>query len=159
MSITALAASVLLIVTTTVFADNNSYNGSNNPIIPADNDQIRLSLDQCIADTNEVMTDNETHDLAKDLCKLRAQHQTARQKTLKGLAELVDQYKGVTNHEHDQNLTQTISLIQNGVKLCLDALDSQQVCHNIGRVIVPETNAILCDNQATAIINRILGRE
>ncbi|CAM2939288.1 Uncharacterised protein [Legionella steigerwaltii] len=159
MNIPALTAFVFLSVATVTFADNHAYNGPDNPIIPADNDKIRLDLAQCIEDTNEVMTDNENHDLAKDLCKLRAQHQTVRQHVLKGLAELVDQYKGVTNHEHDQNLAQTISLIQRGVKLCLDTLASQEVCHNIGCATQPEADAILCDNQAMAIINRLLGRE
>ncbi|MDR3502648.1 MAG: hypothetical protein P4L79_08705 [Legionella sp.] len=159
MNISALSAFVLFIVTTVTFADNNSYNGPNNPTIPADNDEIRLTLAQCIEDTNEVMTDNENHDLANDLCKLRTQHQTARQHVLKGMAELVEQYKGVTNHQHDQNLVQTISLIQNGIKMCLDTLATQEVCHNIGCVVQPEADAILCDNQAIAIINRILGRE
>lgn len=159
MNISALTAFVLFIVTTVTFADNNTYNGPDNPIIPADNSEIRLNLAQCIEDTNEVMTDNETHDLAKDLCKLREKHQAARQQLLKGLAELVDQYKGVINHQHDQNLGHTISLIQKGVKLCLDTIATQEVCHNVGCAFDPETDAILCDNQATAIINRILGRE
>lgn len=159
MNTPALTTLVFLIATTVTFAEGTSYNGPNNPIIPADNNEIRLKLTQCIEDTNEVMPDNETHDLAKELCKFREQHQAARQQALKGLTELVGQYKGVTNHGRDQNLAQTISLIQEGVKLCLNALASQEVCHNIGCVTVPESDAILCDNQATAIINRILGRE
>lgn len=159
MNIPALSAFALFMVTAVTFADNNSYNGPNNPIIPADNDEIRLTLAQCIEDTNEVMTDNEHHDLAKDLCKLRAQDRAARQQVLKGMAELVDQYKGVTNHQHDQNLVQTISLIQNGIKICLDTIATQEVYHNIGCAVQPEADAILCDNQAAAIINRILGKE
>ncbi|CDZ77793.1 hypothetical protein BN59_02083 [Legionella massiliensis] len=159
MTIPALTTFVFFIVTTVTFADSSAYNGPDNPIIPADNDEIRLNFAQCIEDTNELMPDNDAHDLAKNLCELRVKHQAARQQVLKGLAELVAQYKGVTNHQHDQNLAQTISLIQGGVKSCLDAIGSQEVCHNIGCAIVPETDATLCDNQAMIIINRILGRE
>ncbi|WP_019215479.1 hypothetical protein [Legionella tunisiensis] len=137
------------------FADNSTYKGPNNPVIPADNNKIRLSLAECIEDTNEMTSDNGTHDLAKGLCELRAQHQAARQQALKGLTELVNLYKGMMNHDHDQRLAQTISLIQSGVKTCLDALASQEYCHNIACVTEPELDAIFCDNQATAIINRI----
>lgn len=158
MNILPLTVFIFLNITTAAFADTSSYNGPNNPVIPADNDKIKLSLAECIKDTNEVTTDNETNDLAKGLCELRTQHQAARQQVLKGLTELVDQYKGMTNHDHDQNLAQTISLIQTSVKTCLDALASQEYCHNIGCVTEPELDAIFCDNQATAIINRILGR-
>ncbi|WP_392536888.1 hypothetical protein [Legionella sp. 227] len=159
MNISVLTAFAFLIATTVTFADNTTYKGPDNPIIPADNNKIRLDLSQCIEDTNEVMSDNETHDLARDLCKLRAEHQTARKQVLKGLSELVDQYQGVTNHDHDQRLAKTISLIQNGIKICIDALASQEYCHNIGCATEPEIDAIFCDKQAIAIINRILGRE
>ncbi|WP_454782997.1 hypothetical protein [Legionella sp. WA2022007384] len=158
MNILALTAFILLNITTVAFADNSSYTGPDNPVIPADNNKIRLNLAECIEDTNEVMGDNDTHDLAKELCELRTQHQAARQQVLNGLTDLVDQYKGITNHDHDQRLAQTISLIQNGVKTCIDALASQEYCHNIGCVTEPELDAIFCDKQATAIINRILGR-
>lgn len=158
MNILSLIVFVFLNITTVAFADNSSYTGSNNPDIPADNNTLRLSLAECIEDTNEVTTDNETHDLAKGLCDLRTQHQAARQQVLNGLAELVQQYKGMMNHDHDQRLAQTISLIQSSVKTCLDVLASQEYCHNIACVTEPELDAIFCDKQATAIINRILGR-
>ena len=159
MKIQTLIAFILFTATTILYAEDAPYNGPDNPIIPADNNKIRLTLAQCIEDINEVTTDTETHDAAKDLCQLREQHQAIRQQVLKGLAELVAQYKGVTNHQHDQRLAQTISLIQGGVKTCLAALDSQEYCHNLGCAIEPETDVILCDTQATKIINRILGRE
>ncbi|WP_412754311.1 hypothetical protein [Legionella donaldsonii] len=154
----ALIVFICFNLTAVVFADDSPYRGPNNPVIPADNDKIRLSLAECIEDTNEMTSDNETHDLAKEVCELRTQHQAARQQVLKGLMELVAQYKGMTNHDHAQRLAQTISLIQNDVKTCLDALASQEYCHNIACVTLPELDAIFCDNQATAIINRILGR-
>lgn len=154
MKIQTLIAFMLFTLSTILCAEDAPYNGPDNPIIPADNDAIRLT--QCIEDINEVTTDSETHDAAKDLCQLREQHLAARRKTLKGLVDLVAQYKGMTNHQHDQRLAQTISLIQDGVKTCLAALDSQEYCHNLGCAIEPETDAILCETQATKIINRIL---
>ena len=159
MKIQTLIACILFTATTILCAEDAQYNGPDNPIIPADNNKIRLTLPQCIEDINEVTTDTETHDAAKDLCQLREQHQAARQKTLKGLADLVAQYKGMTNHQHDQRLAQTISLIQQNVNTCLEALDSQEYCHNIGCAIEPESDAILCETEASKIINRILGRE
>lgn len=158
MNLLPLAVFIFLNITTVAFADDSPYNGPPNPIIPADNNQIKLSLAECIEDTNEVTMDNETHDLAKELCELRTQHQAARQQVLKGLTDLVELYKGMTNHDHSQRLAQTISLIQTGVKTCMDALASQEYCHNIACVTEPELDAIFCDKQAMTIINRILGR-
>ncbi len=159
MKIQTLIAFILFTTTTILCAEDALYKGPDHPIIPADNNEIRLTLAQCIEDINEVTTYDEAHNAAKSLCELRKQHQATRQQVLKGLAELVAQYKGVTNHEHDQRLAQTISLIQEGVKVCLAALDSQEYCHNLGCAMEPESDAILCDTQATKIINRILGRE
>ena len=159
MNILPLTLFIFVNITTTAFADNSPYNGTNNPVIPADNNAIKMTLAECIEDTNEVTSDNETHDLAKELCELRTQHQAARQHVLKGLAELVTLYKGMMNHDHDQRLAQTISLIQSGVKTCIDALASQEYCHNIACATEPELDAIFCDKQATTLINRILGRE
>jgi hypothetical protein len=113
-------------LTSVAFADISSYTGPDNPVIPVDNSPIRTTLSECIEDTNEVTGDNETHDLAKGLCELRTQHQTSRQQVLKGLADLVSLYKGMVNHDHDQRLSQTISLIHTDVKTCLDALASQE---------------------------------
>lgn len=158
MNILRLAVFIFFNITSVAFADISSYTGPDNPVIPADNGVIRTTLDECIADTNEVMSDDETHNLAKGLCELRVEHQNVRQKVLKGLAELVAQCKGVVNHDHDQRLAETISLIQTDVKICLDALASQEYCHNIGCATEPEMDAIFCNNQALAIINRLLGR-
>lgn len=149
----------MLITSTPIFAEDTPYNGPDNPVIPADNNKIRLNLAQCIEDVNEVFTDNQTHDIAKDLCKLREQHQAARQQALKRLAALVTLYKGMTNHQHDQRLAQTISFIQEGVNNCINALASQEYCHNIACATEPELDAIFCDQQATGIINRLLGHE
>jgi hypothetical protein len=159
MKISAFIVFIFLNITTVAFADNSPYTGPANPIIPADNDKIRVNLAECIEDTNEVTGDNDTHDLAKGLCELRVQHQAIRQQVLKGFAELVDQYKDMTNHDHAQRLAETIALIQRHVKTCLDALASQEYCHNIACATEPELDAIFCDKQAMAIINRILGRE
>ena len=160
MKIQILPAFLLLFTATITLANNaSSYSGPDNPIIPADNNVIRLKLEQCIKDLNEVTSDNDQHDSAKNLCELREQHLNARQQTLKGLAELVALYKGMTNHDHDQRLAQTISLIQEGVKICIKALASQEYCHNIGCVYEPENDAIFCNQQAMRIINRILGKK
>ncbi|MCL9683543.1 hypothetical protein [Legionella maioricensis] len=159
MKIQIVSVFIFCFAATVTFANNASYTGPDDPIIPADSNTIRLKLEQCMEDINEVTSDTDAHDSAKALCQLREQHLSARQQTLKGLAELVAQYKGMTNHDHDQRLAQTISLIQEGVKTCMKALASQEYCHNLGCAEEPENDAIFCDNQATRIINRILGRE
>ena len=65
---------------------------------------------------------------------------------------------GATNHDHDQRLSQTIALVQHNLKSCLDALASQEYCHNYACAADPDSDAIFCDNQATNILNRILGK-
>lgn len=157
MNILPLILVLFLSLITSAFADNRPYNGSASPVIPADNDKIRTHLSECIEDVNDVTTDNEKHDAANALCELRQQHQDARQQVLNGLAELVSLYKDMTNHDHAGRLDQTISLIQNDVKICLDALASQEYCHNIACATEPELDAIFCEKQATALLNRILG--
>ncbi|KTD78805.1 hypothetical protein [Legionella waltersii] len=149
---------IILCFSSFSFAEGSAYNGPDNPIIPADKEEIRLKLDQCITDLNDVFTDNDTHDAAKELCRLRQEHAEARQAVLKGLADLVVQYKGVTNHDHDQQLGETISLIQTNISSCINALASQEYCHNINCETTPELDATFCEKQALTLINRILGR-
>ncbi len=61
----------LLLLSLSSFAADDRYSGSDKPILSADNQQIRIKLEQCIEDVNEVMDDSEGHDNAKQLCQIR----------------------------------------------------------------------------------------
>lgn len=156
MKIKTFSLLILLFTVSVSFAQTGKYSGPDNPIIPSDKEEVRIKLDQCIEDLTDQFTDNEAHDAAKKLCALREQHQAARENTLKGLAQLITAFKDVTNHDHSENLTQTIKLIQDSFKICMDTLESQEYCHNLTCLTDPENDAIFCNNQASSLINKIL---
>ncbi len=128
------------------------------PGIPGDTAKIVLDHADCVRATADVMggAQSEIEDLAKTLCELRAAHKAARDKLLGKLAKLVETFKDQTNHEHAQNLPDTIASIQHVVKECVAALESQQYCHNVGCNNLPEMNFTFCEDEASAIVDHIL---
>ncbi|HUJ62281.1 MAG TPA: hypothetical protein VLX92_27430 [Kofleriaceae bacterium] len=151
-----LAALVLVLAASLASAD--PYRGPANPPLPADAAPIRTSIKECVADVVDVidLRDAELAAAGKHLCELREQHAAARRAVREGLAVLVHRYRGATNHDHDDNLARTIRDVQRQVELCLDALASQQWPHNIELELVPEQNAIFCDQQADLLLTAIL---
>jgi hypothetical protein len=69
---------------------------------------------------------------------------------------LVTVFKDATNHDHASNLPDTIKSIQAMVKECMNALDSQQYCHNVACNELPEKNATLCEAKAAEILEVIV---
>jgi hypothetical protein len=139
----------------------NAYSGPKQPIVPADQDPIVATITQCAKDAGDVMGGDplDANDqMTKNLCAIRTQHIQARSRLLADLARLVSTFDGVTNHDHDQNLPLTIQSAQTLVATCLTGLESQQYPHNIELVMQPERNAVFCDNQASALIEAIIGQ-
>jgi hypothetical protein len=151
----ALGLSVFLLAAGALAA--KSYSGPAKPTIPADTGAIDTSMASCMKVTNDAMpgNDDEIRDDATRLCKLRNEHKAARERLLTGLAKLVSEYRDDTNHEHAQRLPDTIKAIQGIVRNCVDALSSQQYCHNLGCNEEPETNFILCETKAAEILEAI----
>jgi hypothetical protein len=139
----------------------NAYSGPKQPIVPSDQDPIVATIAQCAKDAGEVMGGDplDANDqMTKNLCAIRAQHIQARARLLANLARLVSTFDGVTNHGHDQNLPLTIKSAQTLVETCLTGLGSQQYPHNIEIAMQPERNSVFCDNQASALIEAIIGQ-
>ena len=140
------------------------YRGPARPPVPADSKPIRVDHESCVKDAAEAIGldvagggDKEQLESAgKELCELRARHQAAREHLLERLAALVAALKDATNHDHAQRLPATIKAVQSVVRSCLDALASQQYCHNIGCAEEPEKNAILCETKAAEIVDAIV---
>lgn len=134
-----------------------SYSGPAKPTIPADTGAIDTSWASCLKATNEAVAGDEAElrEPATRLCTLRSQHKAARERLLTGLAKLVEEYRDATNHDHAQRLPDTIKAIQGVVKSCVDALSSQQYCHNLGCNEEPESNFILCETKAAEILEVI----
>src|SRR5215470_8909991 len=133
------------------------YSGSAKPTIPADTGAIDTSMVSCMKATNDAVPgdDAELREPATRLCQLRTQHRAARERLLTGLAKLVVEYRDDTNHDHAQRLPDTIKAIQGIVKNCVDAVSSQQYCHNLGCNEEPESNFILCETKAAEILEAI----
>jgi hypothetical protein len=133
------------------------YNGPAKPTIPSDTGAIDTSMASCLKATNEAVPgdESELREPATRLCTLRSQHKAARDRLLGGLAKLVAEYRDDTNHEHASRLPDTIKAIQGIVKDCLDAVSSQQYCHNLGCNEEPEANFILCETKAAEVLDAI----
>ena len=125
------------------------------PTVRADRERIRTKAAECKADAEELI-DDDSGKMAGYLCKLRADHQLARNRLRAGLAKLIESYKDFTNHDHAKNLPRTIEALQRMVGDCLQALESQQWCHNIVCGTWPEENAILCETKAAQVVDAIL---
>jgi hypothetical protein len=135
----------------------DGYKGPARPTIPSDGRPLRTVPAECIADVKEVTAWDaaETKKAADTVCDLRTKHGAARKRLLDDLAKLVATFKDVTNHDHAANLPATIKSVQTIVQQCVAALESQQYCHNIACLTLPEDNAIFCENQAAALVERI----
>jgi hypothetical protein len=125
-----------------------SYTGPAKPTIPSDTAAIKTAMADCMNATEEafgvtVADGGDAVEIKKSataLCALREQHKAARDRLLSGLAKLVTFFKDQTNHDHAANLPATIKAVQNVVGECLNALRSQQYCHNVGCNEEPERN-------------------
>jgi hypothetical protein len=155
----AIAVGLLLVLGTVCFA--KGYTGPANPTIPVDRAAINLDMADCVKATEEAVGVPEADapeaikEHAARLCALRARHKDARQRLLAGLAKLVAFFRDQTNHDHAANLPSTIKAIQNVVRECVDAVSSQQYCHNVGCTEEPEKNFILCETKAVEILDTI----
>ncbi len=122
--------------------------------IRGDSGPIRDGAADCKADAE--FMDDRSGAYAAGLCKLRAAHKHVRARLIAAFDHLVDEYAEQTNHDHAQNLPTTVDALQSVVEQCIRALDSQQYCHNIACLTLPEQNAILCETKATEIADAIL---
>lgn len=125
------------------------------PEVRADRGPIGATAAECKRDVEPLIGD-ESGKLAAYLCKLRAEHQRARDRLRDQLAKLVATYKDFTNHDHAKNLPQTLEALQRMVGDCLRAVESQEYCHNIVCATWPEENAILCEDKASEVVDAIL---
>ena len=155
---------LVLLVLLAAVAHADGYKGPARPTIPADAGPIATDKAACVKDAEESLglTIAEGGDAERiqqagaELCGLRAQHRAARDHLLERLATLVATYKDATNHDHAQRLPATIKAIQGVVRGCVEALASQQYCHNMGCAEEPESNFILCETKAAEILDAIV---
>jgi hypothetical protein len=125
------------------------------PEVRVDQGSIHTTAAQCKVDADELISDPDGK-MAAYLCKLRVQHSHARDRLRGRLAKLVAAYKDFTNHDHAKNLPTTLEALQRMVGDCVEALDSQQYCHNIVCATWPEENLTLCENKAADVVDTIL---
>lgn len=152
---------LLLAMDSVSSAEAQVYKGPARPYIhgPADLKPRRTpKLSECVADTKGVTAWDDAATLAeaKRLCKLEADAKAAHDRLVNGLAKLIETYRDYTNHDHAQRLPLSIKHIRETVANCLNALDSQHSCHNIGCLEEPVRDELLCDTKAAEIVEAMI---
>jgi hypothetical protein len=101
----------------------------------------RVKLSECLADVKEVTSWDEAQTMtaARQVCEVRQKHLKQKQRFVKALDKLKQQYKGYTNHGLEQHVPTATKDSWSIVKSCIDFKQGFTYPHNIGILIVPAT--------------------
>jgi hypothetical protein len=76
---------------------------------------------------------------ARQVCEVRQKHLKQKQRFVKALDKLKQQYKGYTNHGLEQHVSTATKDSWSIVKSCIDFKQGFTYPHNIGTLTVPAT--------------------
>jgi hypothetical protein len=101
----------------------------------------RVKLSECLADVKEVTSWDEAQTMtaARQVCEVRQKHLKQKQRFVKALDKLKQQYKGYTNHGLEQHVPTATKDSWSIVKSCIDFKQGFTYPHNIGTLTVPAT--------------------
>jgi hypothetical protein len=102
---------------------------------------LRVKLSECFADVKEVTgwDEAQTMTAARQVCEVRQKHLKQKQRFVKALEKLQQQYKGYTNHGLEQHVPNATKDSWSIVKSCIDFKQGFTYPHNIGTLTVPAT--------------------
>ncbi len=115
----------------------NSFGAT--PMIEGESVLARVQLSECLADVKEVTSWDEaqTKTAARQVCEARKKQLKQKQRFVKGLDKLKQQYQGYTNHGLEQHVPNATKDSWSIVKSCINFKEGFTHPHNIGTLIVP----------------------
>jgi hypothetical protein len=111
------------------------------PILEGEVVLSRVKLAECLADVKEVTSWDEAQTMtaARQVCEVRQKHLKQKQRFVKALDKLKQQYKGYTNHGLEQHVPKATTDSWSIVTSCIDFKQGFTHPHNIGTLTVPAT--------------------